>query len=301
MITDSIEVVQGALGSGKSMMSTLECAHQLKMGGVVATNFAFSNTWAWDLAGVDLRVNLGLRNRYELACCLYSRAFKIGTPESMIELSGHEGSKLADMIVGKVRKKMYKEMRRPLHSVEGKGLLVLDDCHHFFNSRTYRNNAEYVAFFANARKYGWRTLLITHDIGNIDKQIQTYVETESAFRNLRKMNFPYTPIPLSPFFDIFLIVRRYSGKGAGKGMVKNKDLFMRDRTTANMYNTLEIFNADTVLGEVKHQGWHPSKYVFGPVTKGGTRREPVQATNKDVVRLLGQAETFPRYREVVRL
>ena len=301
LITDSIEVVQGALGSGKSMMATLECIAQLKRGGVVATNYGFSPTWAWDLAGIDLKVRLGIRNRFDLAMDLYSRAFKIGNPESMIELSGDQGSRLAELITGKAKKEMIRADRTPLHKIEGKGLLVLDDCHHFFNSRNYRENTEYVGFFANARKYGWRTLLITHDIGNIDKQIQSYVETESVFRNLRKVNVPYTPIPLTPFVDMFLIVRRYAGKGAGKGMIKNKDVFMKDKITANMYDTLELFNAENVLEEAQNQGLNPASYVFGPITKGVNERRPVPITREKEVRLIGQAECYPLYRKVVRL
>ena len=115
-------------------------------------------------------------------------------------------------------------------------------------------------FFANARKFGWRTLLITHDINNIDKQIRSYVEIESRFRNLKKVKIPYTPFPMSPV-NAFVIVRRYAGLGPGTGMTHSKDLYTMDPVAASMYNTLEIFRSDSVLGEYRHQGRDPDTYV----------------------------------------
>lgn len=291
-IYDMIEVVQGSLGSGKSMVATTEAIYQLKRGGVVATNFDFDPLWAWFVASTDLRCRLGVRNVYDYACDLYSRAFKIGSPSSMIELSGKEGRGLADLCTGKLRKQMTKFGSRG-HREEGKGLLILDDCHHFFNSRTFNANREYVTFFANARKWGWRTLLITHSIENIDKQIRSYVELESRFRNLKKMRIPYTPLSLSPV-NCFVIVRRYAGLGPGSGMVHSKDVFLMDKVAASMYNTLEIFRPDSVLGEYQPQGLHPSAYAF-KAPKDRKRMPPPPAP----IAAAG-AEPYPQYYQVTR-
>jgi hypothetical protein len=292
MISDMIEVVQGSLGSGKSLVATTECIYQLKRGGVVATNFDFSNTWAWDLAGCDLRVNLRMRNRIDLAKDFHNRAFKIGNPESMIKLSGDEGKGLADLCTGKLKREIKKEGGRG-HRTEGKGLLVLDDCHHFFNARTFSDNKDYVAFFANARKWGWRTILITHDINNIDKQIRSYVEIESRFRNLKKVKIPYTPFPMTPF-NCFVIVRRYSGLGPGSGMTHSKDLYMMDKVSAGMYNTLERFSAENVLGEYQKQGWPVSKYVYD----GRGRQLPKEMRVKKAD--IRAAESYPKYHQIIR-
>lgn len=252
MISDNITVVQGTLGSGKSMVAVLEAIYQLREGGVVACNFTFVPEWAYELAGQDLGVWLGTKDRYEFACSLWDRCFKIGSPESMIELSGERGSKLSELCTGKRK-----------GAREGKGLLIIDDAHHYFNARTFQANKEYVAFFANARKYGWRTIIITHDVENIDKQIRSYIEIEARFRNLQKVKIPFTPFSLSPFFPLFLIVRRYYGLGAGTGCKHSTDFYAMDKRAAKLYDTLERFHSSDVLQAYTHQGLHPSLYVPG--------------------------------------
>jgi len=274
-VSDDIQVVQGSLGSGKSLVAVIEAIYQLRSGGVVATNFSFSPGWAWDLAGQDLRVMLGLRNRMAFAKSLHSRCFKIGHPESMKELSGDRGSGLAALCTGKL-----KDAR------EGKGLLILDDCHHFFNSRTFAANKDYVTFFANARKYGWRTLLITHSIENIDKQIRSYVEIESRFRNLQKFRIPVLGLPLSPI-PCFLIVRRYAGLGPGSGSVHSKDLYWFDQGAARLYDTLERFGEDAL----------ESSYTFqGPAPGSDSVPAPSSVPAVKLPSLVGQAECWPPYK-----
>lgn len=280
MISDDLQVVQGSLGSGKSLVAVVEAVNQLFSGGVVATNFSFTPQWAYDLAGQNLRVRLGLRDRYKLACDLYSRCFRIGHPESMKQLSGDRGSGLARLCQGKLR-----------NAREGKGLLILDDCHHFFNSRTFTANKEYVTFFANARKYGWRTILITHSIENIDKQIRSYVEIESRFRNLRKFRVPIIGVPLSPL-PCFLIVRRYAGLGPGSGSIHSKDLIFFDKGSARLYDTLERFGEDELNDVYKHQGLHPSEYV----KTGAIVSPPKSATTEPLTKFAAcPASCWPPY------
>lgn len=275
MISDDIQVVQGSLGSGKSLVAVIEAIYQLRAGGVVASNFSFTPNWAWDLAGQDLRVWLGLRDRAKFARDLYSRCFKIGHPESMKELSGDRGSGLANLCTGKLK-----------NAREGKGLLILDDCHHFFNSRTFTANKEYVTFFANARKYGWRTLLITHSIENIDKQIRSYVEIESRFRNLRKFRVPLLGIPLSPI-PCFLIVRRYAGLGPGSGSIHSKDLYWFDKGAARLYDTLERFGESDLENSYTHQGIHPDDLQ----TVDSVPADPPSRS----LGFYGQASCWPQY------
>jgi len=280
MISDDIQVIQGSLGSGKSLVAVIEASNQLRSGGVVATNFSFSPNWAYDLAGQDLRVKLGLRDRMKFASSMYSRCFKIGHPESMKELSGDRGSNLAKLCTGKLK-----------DSREGKGLLILDDCHHFFNSRTFTANKDYVTFFANARKYGWRTLLITHSIENIDKQIRSYVEIESRFRNLQKFRIPLLGLPLSPL-PCFLIVRRYAGLGPGSGSIHSKDLYWFDKGSARLYDTLERFGEEELNSAYSYQGNHPDP-DYSPLV---IKQAPVISVPGSPLK--GQASAWPPYHSV---
>lgn len=274
IISDDIQVVQGSLGSGKSLVAVIEAIYQLRAGGVVATNFSFSRNWSWDLAGQDLWVKLGLKDRMTFAKDLYRRCFKIGHPESMKELSGDRGSGLASLCTGKLR-----------NAREGKGLLILDDCHHFFNSRTFAKNTDYVTFFANARKYGWRTLLITHSIDNIDKQIRSYVEIEARFRNLQKFRLPIIGLPLSPI-PCFLIVRRYAGLGPGSGSIHSKDLYWFDKGAARLYDTLERFGEQELDSSYSYQGDPPDGNL--PVLTASS----VVRSSRNVF----PAECWPRYK-----
>jgi hypothetical protein len=281
-VSDDIQVVQGSLGSGKSLVGLIEAIYQLRSGGVVACNFTFQDKWAWDLAGQDLRVALGLRDRLTLAKSYFSRCFKIGNPDSMRELSGDKGSNLARLCEGKLRT-----------AREGKGLLILDDCHHFFNSRTFVANKDYVTFFANARKYGWRTILITHSIENIDKQIRSYVEIESRFRNLKKVRIPLIGLPLSPF-PAFVIVRRYAGLGPGTGAIHSRDLYFFDKRAARLYDTLERFGEGDTLEAYQHQGLDPCSYALGPVDP-----VPLPLPVHRPFSLIGQASVWPQYHQGV--
>lgn len=276
MISDDIQVVQGSLGSGKSLVGMIEAIYQLRAGGVVATNFHFSPDWAYDLAGQDFKVMLGLKDRQKFAESLYKRAFIVGNPDSMKKLSGDRGSNLAKLCEGKLK-----------NAREGKGLLILDDCHHFFNSRTFTANKDFVTFFANARKYGWRTILITHSIENIDKQIRSYVEIEARFRNLKKFRIPILGLPLSPF-PCFLIVRRYAGLGPGSGSKHSSDLYFFDKGAARLYDTLERFGEEDLLKEYAHQGYDPKLRTKKKVSEIKELPSPPA--------LIGQAETWPRYR-----
>jgi hypothetical protein len=280
-ITDDIQVIQGSLGSGKSMVAMCECIYQLNRGGVIATNFTLTPHWAYDLAGQSIYVKIGIKDRYEKACCLFKRAFKIGNPQSMAELSGDRGENLNRLCVGKAKNKR-----------EGKGLLIIDDCHHFFNSRTFTANKEYVSFFANARKYGWRTILITHDVDNIDKQIRSYIEIEARFRNLQKVRIPFIGIPLSPFFPMFLIRRKYYGLGPGSGSNHSLDIYPFDIRAARLYDTLERFTSDDVLASYRHQGLHPKEYAK---CQSNTRNK----TYTEIAKYRA-AEPFPRYHDIIR-
>lgn len=246
ILSDDMQVIQGSLGSGKSMVAMYELVDQLQSGGVVACNFTLTPDWSIRLAEMSILCRLGFRDTKKLAHSYWERCFKVGDPGTMIELSGERGCNLAKMCTGKRKGKR-----------EGKGLLILDDCHHFFNSRTFTANKKYVEFFANARKYGWRTLLITHSVENIDKQIRSYIEIESRFRNLQKVKIPFTPFSLSPFFPVFAIRRKYYGLGVGSGSNHSFDLYPFSKSIASLYDTLERFNSDNVLDAVQYQGESP--------------------------------------------
>lgn len=247
---DTVEVIQGALGSGKSAVGHVQAILHLKAGGVVATNYAWTNDWAWNLAGQSIPVLLGLKDRQKFAECMYCRNIKIGSPETLYQASDYMKEALAGSPIAKKR--------------EGKGLMVIDEAHHYFNSRDWskkvdgeKRNDKYIEFFANARKLGWRVLIITHSIQSIDTQIRAKVEYETFFRNLKKVKAPFLPIPLSPV-PLFFTITRYSGLGPGKGSKAGTDLYWLDKLAANLYDTAETFHMDNVVNTIDYQGEFPN-------------------------------------------
>jgi len=237
-----IEVIQGSLGSGKSAVAMCECVEHLIYGGVVATNFDFVSDWAWTLSGKGLLERLGFTDRYKKAESLRSRAFKIGSLESINEISGPRGERMKKLCERKMGEKR-----------EAYGLLIIDEAHMFFNSRQYSQNKSYIEFFSQARKNGWRVLLVAHSIEMIDKQIRFFVELESRFRNLKKAKIPFTPFNMSPV-PAFLIVRRYAGRGPGAGAKHSIDLRVLHKKIAKLYDSLEIFAFNDLDRKSSNQG-----------------------------------------------
>jgi archaellum biogenesis ATPase FlaH len=236
----SIEIIQGSIGSGKSAVCMQLACNHLLSGGVVASNFSWVPDWSWVASQRSISCKIGLRDRFVYSESLRERNFLIGSIESIDSVSGRRGEKMRSLCVGTVKKKIDK-MAKP----EGYGLLIIDEAHMFFNSRTFSKNQDYVSYFSQLRKNGWKTLLVAHDIEMIDKQIRFFIELQSRFRNLKKVKIPFTPFPLCPI-PAFLIVRKYCGAGPGGGMKHSVDFQFLDKFSSNMYDSLEIF-ADTEI------------------------------------------------------
>lgn len=237
-----IEIIQGTPGSGKSAVSLVMGLSHLVDGGALACNFDLTPDWAFDLAGLNWRVRLGLADRLERAAELRRRCFRIGTADTILDLSTRLST------CGLTTK--YQAMR------EGKGLLILDEAQLLFNSRQWASNRQWIEFFTQHRKLGWNVLLIAHHIQMIDKQVRPLVEMESRFRNLKNIHLPLIPIPLSPV-NAFLVIRFYAGHGPGAGMVHNRNLYFLDMRLARLYDTLRVFAFDDAQEQITMQGLDP--------------------------------------------
>lgn len=237
-----IEIIQGTPGSGKSAVSLCLGLDHLLNGGALAANFDLVPHWAWLLSGVNYRVRLGLSDRLKRAAEYRKRCFRIGTAETIFELSEklpHCG--------------LSSEMQKQR---EGKGLLILDEAQLIFNSRDFSKNRPWIEFFTQHRKLGWNVLLIAHHIQMIDKQIRPLVELETRFRNLKNVQIPFLPVPLSPV-NLFLGVRFYAGNGPGAGLVHGRFLRLLDLRLARLYDTLRVFAFDDLYQSVELQGVDP--------------------------------------------
>lgn len=237
-----IELIQGTPGSGKSAIALVMGLSHLCSGGAFAANFDLVEDWAFLLSGLNFRVRLGLSDRIERANTLRKRCFRIGTADTIFDLS----TRLSTCGLSPE----YAAKR------EGKGLLILDEAQLIFNSRQWSSNRQWIEFFTQHRKLGWNIILIAHHIQMIDKQVRPLVEIESRFRNLKNIHLPIIPIPLSPV-NAFLVVRFYAGHGPGAGMVHNRNLFFLDKRLAQLYDTLRVFAFDDAQQSVTLQGVDP--------------------------------------------
>lgn len=233
-----ISIIQGTIGSGKSYVSLHKAIRHLEAGGVIALNFDLVDGWQYKLADQNLYVRFGLWDREELADSYYRRCFKIGGTDTLYELA----EKIPSLVKGWASKQR-----------EGQALLVIDEAHLYFNSRDWAKNKEFIKFFSQSRKLKYDILLVAHGIEMIDKQIRFFVELEERFRNTNKLKIPYTPIPLTPFTG-FLIGRYYAGVGLGKGMRHSTDFYKFNKRIAELYDTFELFDHDTIKQELAYQG-----------------------------------------------
>lgn len=246
-----IEVMQGALGSGKSASAVARGFYHLKRGGVVAANFSLVDGWSRTLASKLLPSRIpfvGHSYAQKKAESFYKRFYRVDCLEAIEQIDPRRES------VG-----VYQDNGK---YSEGNGLLILDECHLMFNTRDWsRNqNQDWIRFFSQSRKKGWDVLLISHSIESIDKQIRPLCEYESRFRNLQKLKWPIIGLPFSPI-PLFLVVTRYAGLGAGVGVIAWRNMYPLPRYAAELYDSLEVFGERTEIEkQPRHCGQAPDSH-----------------------------------------
>jgi len=82
------------------------------------------------------------------------------------------------------------------------GLLVLDECGTWFNSRNWQDKKRVPVneWFLHARKLGWDVILIIQDVGNLDSQARSSIAEHTVFcKRTDRMGIP----GLSTLFKLF--------------------------------------------------------------------------------------------------
>lgn len=233
-----IQIIQGTPGSGKSAIATVDMLEFLQSGGVVACNYDLIPGWQHKLARLVPRVRWGLLDAKKVAASYWRRAFKIGTHDTVYQLS----EKLKDIV------KPNKRGRVP----EGSGRLYLDEGQLLFNSRDWQKNQGFIEFFTQHRKLGWDVYIIAHTEDMIDKQIRGLIEYETRLRNISKIK-PLGLFPLWPY-PAFFAITRYAGISAGAGNIAWRRLYRLRPEYAELYDSMEVFAFNAASREVKHQG-----------------------------------------------
>jgi hypothetical protein len=233
-----IEIIQGSPGSGKSAVCTVAMLEFLQEGGVVACNYDLIPGWHYKLADTVPLVRWGFKDREKVAMNYYNRAFKIGSHDTIMELS--------------TRLKTLIPPGRNGRLPEGKARLYLDEAQFLFNSREWAKNMGFIEFFTQHRKLGWDIVLIAHTEDMIDKQIRGLLEYETRLRNLNKIK-PLGLFPICPW-PAFFAITRYAGISAGAGNIAWKRLYSLRPKYADLYDSMEVFAFNAASRSVTHQG-----------------------------------------------
>jgi hypothetical protein len=132
------------------------------------------------------------------------------------------------------------------------GLIVLDECGTWLNSRTWndKERADFVDYMLHARKYGWDVMFIIQDISVVDKQIRlSMCEHLVVCKRLDRLQIPI----LSAFTKIFGFKVRFPkihraivfyGETT-QDLVADKWTY-RARDLYPAYDTRQIFKMDTI-------------------------------------------------------
>ncbi|MDA3815158.1 MAG: hypothetical protein PF549_02215 [Patescibacteria group bacterium] len=259
-----ITLKTGAVGEGKSASCVGRALNHLRNGGVVATNFGLSDGWYKSVARFTFFDLFDKKARKKREYSLWSRWFRIGSVDSINALS----LQLPDLVAGpqKKRVKLFNKLNRKGRP-ESLGLLILDEGHIFFNSRTWKENMPMINFLSQSRKKGWDVLIIAHHPEMIDKQIRSgLINLEESTRNLAKVK----PLPLIPFRfswltfgkPFFLGIAKYSGAGGGSGMVHNRSLTLLTKDISSVYETMEEFDYLNVPDNFSRIGLAPAEQVL---------------------------------------
>lgn len=131
----AVYVVTGKLGSGKTLVSVAKIREYLKEGRKVASNL-----------DIDLSAMLGHSDKR-------SSYYRIPDKPSLADLE----------FIG---------IGNPTNDEKRNGLLVLDECGTWFNSRSWADKARQgvINWFLHARKLGWDIIFLIQDLSIMDKQ-----------------------------------------------------------------------------------------------------------------------------------
>ncbi|EMZ8295418.1 hypothetical protein ABE991_004869, partial [Escherichia coli] len=155
----AVHVVTGKLGSGKTLVSVSRIQERLAKGCPVATN-------------LDLKLhNIPMVGRYAKK----TRVIRVPDKPS-----------LNDLLAIGIGNTSYDESRN--------GLLVLDECGTWFNSRSWgdKDRQPVIDWFLHARKLGWDIIFLIQDISIMDKQARLALAEHVVYcRRSDKLNIPF--------------------------------------------------------------------------------------------------------------
>lgn len=164
----AVYFVTGKLGSGKSLISVGKMRDRLNSGCKVATN-------------IDLRLHklINIKARH-------ATVYRIPDKPELEDLEA----------IGRGTES-YDESKN--------GLLVLDECGTWFNSRTWgdKSRQDVINWFLHARKLGWDIIFLVQDISIVDKQAREALAEHVVYcRRLDRLGIPFVSAIIRAFTGI---------------------------------------------------------------------------------------------------
>lgn len=229
----AVYAITGKLGSGKSLVSVGRIMDYLAKGRKVATN-------------LDLLLEKYFAPRHRAT---YLRIPDIPTIDDL-------------HIIGKGNDTLDESQN---------GLLVLDECGVFFNSRDWadKGRQSVISWLLHSRKLGWDVILIVQDIQLIDKQIRTaLLEHVGICKRTDRLNIPFVG-GLLKFFGLphrpprmHLCSIKYGTDY--HAMVVDRWLY-RGVLIQNAYDTRQVFSSSYVNGIYSVLSpWHTTGRYLAP-------------------------------------
>lgn len=206
----TIYLYSGTPGSGKSLHAASDIRAQLAMGRPVITNF-------------ELGANAKCRNRemYHYIPDLLMR------PQDLRDFATD-----------------YWESVNPRFA-EDRLLLVLDEMQVLHNSREWQRNGggerlDWLTFFSQHRKYGYRVIMIAQNAKMIDNQYRMLIEHDIQHRKMSNYGMAGWLASLLFGGKLFAFIDFYYPTGDRLGM----EWYVMRRRDAAMYDTRAIFQRE---------------------------------------------------------
>lgn len=123
--------------------------------------------------------------------------------------------------------------------VEDGLLLVIDECQLLFNSRTWndRQRLDWIEFFSQHRKYGYKIIMIAQYSEMIDKQMRALLEYEVIHRKFGNYGLFGKLISILSFGELFIAVTRFYSLG----QKISSEWFRDSKKLIRMYNSYDQF------------------------------------------------------------
>lgn len=231
-----INLYSGRPGNGKSYHAVDDINWYLRHGVNVITN-------------IDIDVSL-IRPRFRkpLGAYIYLTSDQMASPDFFDGLFGFSLNFHVWDSSGKTK--------------EGQTVLIVDECQQdiLLNCRTWSrpDRKKWNDFFALHRHYGYKVILVTQSMSNVDKQVQKLVQLEYEHRNFANFNGLCKAVSLLIHKQIFVIIARdvslkrtpKSARMGARYMFSNKKIYQ----LYNSYTVVDTRKKAPAPGSIPDEG-----------------------------------------------